>query len=154
MPNQHKTGYYTFLIVYVLAIFSIGNWIERHNTLPLLLAYSSAFLGYIFLLQKNDTSRLLFSTGVIVRILLFLSLPSLSDDLYRFIWDGTLLKNGIHPFNELPGYYLNQNIPGLDHQLYDKLNSPKYFTIYPPLNQFIFWVVFLVEKITEAIRKV
>ena len=140
MPSQHKTGYYTFLFVYILAIFSIGNWIERHQTLPLLLAYSSAFLGYVFLLLKHDTSRLLFSAGVVVRILLFLSLPSLSDDLYRFIWDGTLLKNGIHPFNELPGFYLNQNLPGLTQELYNQLNSPNYFTIYPPLNQFIFWL--------------
>ncbi|MEP1035205.1 glycosyltransferase 87 family protein [Ekhidna sp.] len=140
MPNQHKTGYYTFLAVYILAIFSIGNWIERHETLALLLAYCSAFLGYLFLLQKQENLRLLFNTGLIIRILLFLSLPLLSDDLYRFIWDGTLLKNGIHPFEELPGTYLNQHIEGINHELYERLNSRNYFTIYPPLNQFIFWV--------------
>ncbi|MEQ9006564.1 MAG: hypothetical protein RLP12_01680 [Ekhidna sp.] len=140
MPRQHNTGYYTFLAIFLLTIFSIGNWIERHHTLPLLLAYSSAFLGYIFLQLKNENSNLLLGTGILIRVLLFLSLPSLSDDLYRFIWDGTLLKNGIHPFSELPGYYLNQNIPGLDQELFNKLNSQNYFTIYPPLNQFIFWL--------------
>lgn len=140
MPNNYKTGYYTFLVVYILAVFSIGNWIERHQTLPLMLAYASAFGGYVFILQKDEYKKLLFNGGILIRILLFLSLPTLSDDLYRFIWDGTLLKNGIHPFDELPGYYLNQNISGLDHQLYNKLNSPNYFTIYPPLNQFIFWL--------------
>jgi hypothetical protein len=140
MPRQHNTGYYTFLAIFLLAIFSIGNWIERHHTLPLLLAYSSAFLGYIFLQLKNENSNLLLSTGILIRVLLLLSLPSLSDDLYRFIWDGTLLKNGIHPFSQLPGYYLDQNIPGLDQELFNKLNSQNYFTVYPPLNQFIFWL--------------
>ena len=140
MPKQYQTGYYTFLFVYILAIFSIGSWIERHQSLPLLLAYFSAFMGYVFLLLKQEESRLLFSVGLIARVLLFISLPVLSDDLYRFIWDGTLLKNGIHPFEALPGAYLDQNISGIDQTLFDRLNSPNYFTIYPPLNQFIFWL--------------
>ncbi len=142
--KQGKTGYYTFLIVYILAIFSIGNWIERHQTSPLLLAYISAFVGYIFLLQNKQNVRTLLRTGIIVRVLLFFSLPSLSDDLYRFIWDGTLLKNGIHPFEELPEFYLDKQIPDLNMELYDRLNSPNYFTIYPPLNQFIFWIAAII----------
>ncbi|WP_436517595.1 glycosyltransferase 87 family protein [Ekhidna sp. To15] len=146
MPNQHKTGYYTFLAIYILAIFSIGNWIERHASFTLILAYSSAFFSYIFLLQKQENDRLLFNAGIIIRVLLFLSLPTLSDDLYRFIWDGTLLKNGIHPFEALPGSYLNQGIEGISQELFEKLNSPNYFTIYPPLNQLIFWVSVTIAK--------
>lgn len=140
MPKQHKTGYYTFLVVYVLAIFSLGNWIERHHTLPLLLAYSSAFMAYVFLLIRQEDHTLLFGTGLVIRLLLFISLPSLSDDLYRFIWDGTLLKNGIHPFEALPSAHLSKGINGIDQELFGQLNSPNYFTIYPPLNQFIFWL--------------
>lgn len=140
MPNlnQAKTGYYTFLVIFVLAIFSIGNWFERHQSLPLILAFGSAFVAYFFIVYKSENTQTLLTTGILVRVLLFLSLPTLSDDLYRFIWDGTLLKNGIHPFAELPGYYLDKNIEGIDQQLYDNLNSPNYFTIYPPLNQYIF----------------
>ncbi|MEO1255040.1 MAG: hypothetical protein AAFY41_09165 [Bacteroidota bacterium] len=138
--KQEKTGYRTFLVIFILAIFFIGNGIERHQTLPLILAFVSAFLGYIFLLQKKEATHTLFYVGVITRLLLFFSLPSLSDDLYRFIWDGTLIKNGIHPFEELPVFYLDNPIPGLSSELFDKLNSPNYFTIYPPLNQFIFWI--------------
>ncbi|WP_424962064.1 hypothetical protein [Ekhidna sp.] len=140
MPKYNQTGYYTFLVVYILAIFSIGNWIERYQSLPLMLAYASAFMGYILLLQKSEDTKALFTTGLIVRALLFFTLPSLSDDLYRFIWDGTLIKNGIHPFAELPGYYLDKNINGITKELYELLNSPNYFTIYPPINQAIFWL--------------
>ncbi|MEQ9468525.1 MAG: glycosyltransferase 87 family protein [Ekhidna sp.] len=142
MPNlnQSKTGYYTFLAIFVLAIFSMGNWFERYQSLPLILAYGSSFAAYFFIVYKSENTQTLLTTGILVRVLLFLSLPILSDDLYRFIWDGTLLKNGIHPFAELPGFYLDKNIDGIDQQLYERLNSPNYFTIYPPLNQFIFWV--------------
>ncbi|MEP3003504.1 MAG: glycosyltransferase family 87 protein, partial [Ekhidna sp.] len=122
------------------ALLSISNWIERHETMPLLFAYSSAFISYVFILLRPKNSNLLLASGVIIRFLFFLSLPILSDDLYRFIWDGTLLKNGIHPFAELPGYYLSQGIPEVSKELFNRLNSPNYFTIYPPLNQFIFWL--------------
>ncbi len=140
MPNQQQTGYYTFIGIYLIALFSIGNWFERYQSLPLVLSYFSAFLSYVFLLQKEEQTRLLFSAGIVARIFLFLSLPVLSDDLYRFIWDGTLLNNGIHPFEALPGTYLDQNVEGITTELYEKLNSPNYFTIYPPLNQLLFWL--------------
>lgn len=29
-------------------------------------------------------------------------MPSLSDDIYRFIWDGRAMLNGIHPFSMTP----------------------------------------------------
>ena len=106
----------------------------------MLFSYVAAFTSYLFLTYDRESPVLLFVFGIIARLTLFFSLPSLSDDIYRFIWDGTLLKNGIHPFAELPGYYLNQKIPGLDQALYGRLNSPKYFSIYPPLNQLIFWI--------------
>ena len=32
------------------------------------------------------------------------------------------------------------SVPGIDKELFQKLNSPDYFTIYPPVAQFIFWV--------------
>lgn len=140
MPNQQQTGYYTFIGIYLIALFSIGNWFERYQSLPMVLAYFSAFLSYVFLLQKEEQTRLLFSAGIVARIFLFLSLPVLSDDLYRFIWDGTLLKNGIHPFEALPDTYLDQSVDGITNELYERLNSPNYFTIYPPLNQLLFWL--------------
>jgi hypothetical protein len=67
-------------------------------------------------------------------------LPSLSDDFYRFIWDGRLWSAGYHPFLELPSVYVQQGIAGVDKELFSKLNSPEYFTIYPPVSQFVFWV--------------
>ncbi len=72
------------------------------------------------------------------------ALPSLSDDIYRFIWDGRLINQGINPFEYLPSYYINeyQGIPinGINPTLFDQLNSSEYFTIYPPIAQGVFAV--------------
>lgn len=140
MREKQPIGFYTFLSLFLLAIFGINSWIDRTLTLPLILAFGSAFMAYLFILQEKESPKVLFSFGVIVRLSLFFSLPSLSDDVYRFIWDGTLLDNGIHPFENLPGFYLDQKIVGINQGLYEQLNSPNYFSIYPPLNQFIFWI--------------
>lgn len=140
MREKNPTGFYTFLLVFALAIFGIGNWVDRTQSTPLILAFGTAFMGYVFVLQEKESSKILLSLGIVLRLCLFFSLPSLSDDLYRFIWDGTLLKNGIHPFEQLPTFYLDQDVNGINQALFDRLNSQPYFTIYPPLNQFIFWL--------------
>lgn len=140
MPSKHSIGFYSFLFIYILGIFSLGNWINRDQSSLLLLAYISAFLSYLFILQHQEHEKVLFVVGILVRLLLLLHLPVLSDDLYRFIWDGTLLKNGVNPYEALPSYHLDQSIPGISSGLFELLNSPNYYTVYPPLNQFIFWM--------------
>ncbi|MEM9857052.1 MAG: hypothetical protein AAF843_06840 [Bacteroidota bacterium] len=69
-------------------------------------------------------------------------MPGLSDDIYRFVWDGKLLHEGIHPFSHVPSWFIaNNRLPDtLNIELYNSLNSPDYFTIYPPVGQFLFWV--------------
>jgi alpha-1,6-mannosyltransferase len=79
---------------------------------------------------------------LLCRAVLLFSLPQLSDDFYRFIWDGRLAVQGIHPFEALPSEYAAEGftVPGLDAALYEKLNSPNYYTVYPPVLQAIFAV--------------
>ena len=133
---------------YFVAVFSLVGYllisyrIERFETIPLLLTYSFLFGLYVLIIKYSEEDKIQFwiFTAVIFRLGLLLSIPNLSDDVFRFIWDGRLLAAGYHPFAELPAHYLQQGIPGIDQALYDKLNSQAYFTIYPPLAQFVFWI--------------
>jgi hypothetical protein len=80
-------------------------------------------------------------TGILFRLLLLFSVPNLSDDVYRFIWDGRLAANGINPFSHLPAEIIQIGpVPGIDTALYEQLNSPNYFAIYPPILQAVFWM--------------
>ena len=85
--------------------------------------------------------REIFFTSIFFRLLLLFSIPALSDDFYRFVWDGRLLINGLNPYTILPADF----VQSLDFQrvisdkaIFGKLNSPNYYTVYPPLNQLIF----------------
>ena len=138
MHDRSRMVFYALNFLFVLGIALIGN-IERTNSFWLMVSYASVFAIYSFI-WKNEDISMLFLIGVAARVGLFFSLPVLSDDLYRFLWDGVLLKNGIHPFAELPGHYLNYNVSGLSEELFNLLNSPNYFSVYPPINQGIFWL--------------
>jgi alpha-1,6-mannosyltransferase len=130
------------LISFSLIFYITGSYfLERHNS-TLLLLYSLLFLIYLYVnFKEKDT---LVSTWVyasfIFRLALLFCLPNLSDDFYRFIWDGRLLNSGLHPFSQIPAYYIenNQEVKGIEPLLYDQLNSKNYFTVYPPLAQLIF----------------
>jgi len=146
MLRQNTCQYVLFFLSLPL-YFLIGYKIQRQETVPLFLIYFSLFLLYVLIIRKNthindDSLKFWIIAAVIFRLMLLFSVPALSDDFYRFIWDGRLLAAGYHPFAEVPSYYMSQSlsIPGIDQGLFNKLNSKQTFTIYPSVAQFIFWL--------------
>ena len=76
--------------------------------------------------------------AVLFRLLLFATPPSLSDDAYRYIWDGLLQHEGLNPYQFAP-----EDIPVEDLKQdpsYENLNSKSFISVYPPVSQFIFWL--------------
>lgn len=134
---------------YLLAILSItayaimGYGIQRHETAYLFGIYFTLFGIYAWVVKDSTVKEINYwlAASIVFRVVLLFSIPNLSDDFYRFIWDGRLLANGIHPFTQVPGYYLESGnaVEGVDQFLYDHLNSQEYFTVYPPISQIIFW---------------
>lgn len=141
MLKQKPYHYLLFFISFSIYI-AIGYAIQRHETFPLLTCYALLFLAYIWIVSEREKNQFWLTAGILFRAALLFSVPALSDDFYRFIWDGRLLAAGYHPFAEVPAYYMTHPIaiPGIDAELYNKLNSKEYFTIYPPFSQFIFWL--------------
>ena len=130
-------------ILLIGLIYGLGYQTARYDFPQLIGLYSAFFLIYIGVFQFVSTKKTIaFFVGlsILLRLLLVFTTPNFSDDLYRFIWDGRLLTQGINPFDHLPSYYIENNsqIAGLTPELYQLLNSPNYFTIYPPVNQLIF----------------
>lgn len=65
-------------------------------------------------------------------------LPVLSDDAYRYVWDGMLQVNGINPYLYRPE---DPQLAAFQQEaIYEQLNSASYFSVYPPLSQLIFAV--------------
>ncbi len=78
--------------------------------------------------------------GVLFRITLLSSTPSLSDDIYRYIWDGKVSSNGFNPFEFAPEA---EELASLrDSEIYPFINHKEIATVYPPVSQFVFSVLY------------
>ncbi len=148
---MHKAVTFGATVLSALVLCAGMVWItygiQRHERLPLLSLYTLSFLAYSILVYTTRTQKQvwwLLGVAVLCRLLLLPVLPNLSDDFYRFVWDGRLWNHGVNPFAYLPSDLIKSSLadslPGIRQTLYQSLNSPDYFTIYPPVNQLIFAV--------------
>jgi len=144
MLNTQGWSKYFWLILFVTSVAFPPFFIQRSDTLILLPSVLVAFVSY-HQLYRSAEFHFQFLAGLLARLGLFFAMPMLSDDIYRFLWDGYILKNGLNPYAELPGFYLGKSLPGLTRALYENLNSKPYFTVYPPVNQIIFWMSVMVS---------
>lgn len=139
---------YSFLITGIAAAgFTIwlGYFAQRSDFEPFIAVFAAFFALYlIFLFSRKYFSavqqRQYLWLGIGLRALLLFSIPHFSDDFYRFLWDGRLTVAGWHPFTHTPSYFMEQQIfpKGINAGLFGLLNSPDYFTVYPPLCQMVF----------------
>ncbi|HYG20857.1 MAG TPA: glycosyltransferase 87 family protein [Ohtaekwangia sp.] len=143
MNDQKGLNYFVAAFLTLLYAF-VAYDVQRYDTVALLLTYSGAFGAYLWIVRRNHDNDIRFwlYTSILARSVLVFSTPLLSDDFYRFIWDGRLLAGGHHPFAFIPSWYTENQVPvpGLTQGLYEGLNSKDYFTIYPPVAQFVFWL--------------
>ncbi len=69
-----------------------------------------AYLGAVWGLRRRSTPlSLIFAGAIAFRLLLLLTTPTLSDDIYRYLWDGYVANHGISPY----AYPIDS--PELDH---------------------------------------
>ncbi len=131
---------YFLLLISLIGYILVGYYIERSNFPLLITVYSSLFL-FAYILQQNSSAdhfRVLLLSGILFRFCLIFSIPALSDDFYRFVWDGRIQQLGINPFDFTPTQFIKQHSDPLLHQIFPYLNSPEYFSVYPKFCQTIF----------------
>ena len=131
-------------IVFAAIYVCFGYFLERDNFLHLGVLFGVSFGLYFFFIytasDKRETDLLLW-VSMLFRIIFIVAIPSLSDDYFRFIWDGKLFVNGFNPYLIIPSEIINSDVAetaGLTQELYEGLNSPNYYTVYPPINQLLF----------------
>jgi alpha-1,6-mannosyltransferase len=131
--------------IFATSILTIAYFLQRHEFATLFAAYAVSFGAYLWAIKQTKTEAdlnffLIFA--VILRGPLLFSFPNLSDDIYRFIWDGHLIALGENPFSHLPRYYVDNQLftDVLTPELFSKLNSPNYFSVYPSVCQGVFFV--------------
>src|SRR5689334_4625690 len=86
-------------------------------------------------LSERDTLRLALALGAVAGLALVLAPPVLSDDVWRYLWDGRVLRAGISPYAHAPDH---PSLAFLRDAGWRRVNNPEIPTIYPPVAQILF----------------
>ncbi|MBC8046859.1 MAG: polyprenol phosphomannose-dependent alpha 1,6 mannosyltransferase MptB, partial [Fimbriimonadaceae bacterium] len=146
-------------IFFTAALIALNYFTPRTNFVQLIILYSFLFVAYlhiIFYWKDDKHIKEAKFVSVALRFLLLFSIPNLSDDFYRYIWDGSLMHHGINPFTYTPQQLLND--PSLhqaavkisDGNIYEHLNSEQYYSVYPPVGQFFFFITAKICHLTKG----
>ncbi|WMN12945.1 hypothetical protein QYS49_35070 [Marivirga salinae] len=103
--------YIAVMIMGVLLI-TISYLTFRYESSLLIGQFLTLFALYLFLaFQKKEFSlNEIITFGILFRLLLLLLTPNLSEDVYRFLWDGKLWWEGIDAYAFLPSEIAKENI--------------------------------------------
>lgn len=87
--------------------------------------------------QWKPSARTVLTVAVLLRAVVFPLQPTLSDDGYRYVWDGMIQSQGIaSPYAYSPADSELRDWHGT--ALYERMNSRYFYSVYPPLSQAVF----------------
>ncbi len=132
-------------LVFTVLLVNINLNTPRTSFSLLMTQFAAAFGIFIYLMKSKPNWKHILVAGVLVRFTLLWGLPELSNDFYRFIWDGELLLRGINPFAHTPNDLISQSA-FLGDQYYRELYhgmgnlSASNYSCYPVVNQLFFLI--------------
>ena len=95
--------------VTVLLYLLFAYQLERTNFLQLIMLYAPLCGSYFYFLKKQQNNLpFLIGVTILFRLVFLFSIPNLSQDFYRFIWDGRMLLEGMNPYLYLPETFIKQ----------------------------------------------
>ncbi len=137
------------LMVFASLVFywSFAYQLDRSDFIKLLSLYAALFFLFYKLVQTNAGNfKFLFWTGIALRAVFIFAIPNLSQDFYRFLWDGRLLLQGVNPYLTTPDSFasLGMTVPQGQELItgMGSLNASNY-TNYPPVAQLIYFLTAL-----------
>ncbi len=91
----------------LLFYFDFAYNLQRTDSIKLVTLYVALFFVF-YKLVKLTKSNLLFLTvlALAFRAVFILAIPNLSQDFYRFIWDGRMVLQGFNPYLYTPYFFI------------------------------------------------
>lgn len=123
------------LVPYAYA-YTLGDL--RKQTVAFEYAFFGAFALYVvavILILRDDKPIapkwlvVIFAFAILFRGILIFTPPRLSDDMFRYVWDGRVQAQGINPYAYPPN--APQLVPLRDTEIYRLINRKQSVTVYP-----------------------
>ncbi len=172
IPPFYSRVYYLFQKIYIMNIKKILSFLSSAmilgsalyisqfpqpllHPIKLVTALAIMFFAYIGILWSKPKNLWLILGTSITAQFLFLSMPAFFNDFYRYLWDGSMLSNGISPYALTPWNVFDS--PALKHLTdvwyWDTLYFKWSNTIYPPTLQLFFASASLLKTNSTLVLK-
>jgi alpha-1,6-mannosyltransferase len=127
----------------------------RLNTVGFELAFLPTFALYLIaaavVLRLPRTGRsswpalvFIFGFGLLFRLTLLTTWPTLSDDMFRYVWDGRVQASGLGPYRYPPSAPELAGLHAGDALIWPHVNRRDAVTVYPPGAQLTFVAIWRV----------
>ena len=146
LHQKNKTIILSFLSI--LFYFLMAHCLDRSNFTQLITQYFILFIPFLYFIKKEKNNfTFLVAIAIIFRLIFLTAIPNLSQDFYRFIWDGRMMLKGLNPYLHLPETFINQGYAPINQatELYSGMGAlnGSHYTNYPPINQLNFFIAAL-----------
>ncbi len=130
-------------------------YLSRDSTFPLYLALylamSLPWLAASYIAVRETSSRgsdtaLVLGVAVILRVFFLLTDPVLSDDAFRYVWDGRVQHALGNPYLHAPDDPHLASLRDALPEIYAGINNKDIPTLYPPLMQLLFYAATAVSS--------
>ena len=151
MMNGQKYRTILAVVFTIVLYFFFAYFIERENFYQLASQYLLLFIPFFYFL-KFEPKNFSFLVGIAIlfRLVFLFAIPNLSQDFYRFIWDGRMILEGFNPYISLPETFIQERSLPINQavELYQGMGelNGSHFTNYPPINQLNFLIAALLSN--------
>jgi len=150
MLDWIKSHRILLLYIFISVVFyvSFSYDLIRSDFIKLISLYGALFfLAYKIIALSRSSFWMLAVVGIAFRLISIVAIPNLSQDFYRFLWDGRLLIQGINPYLLTPEFYIQsgREIVPQAQELYSGMGAlnASHYSNYPPINQLFFAIAAL-----------
>jgi len=136
----------------VVARFDVRR--DTEIVLALAAAASIIYLIAIWLISRGRVSGrtslwVCLALAVLCRAPLVPVEPTLSDDIYRYVWDGRIQAFGVNPYQAVPA---DPTLDVLHTDVTRKMNHPAMPTLYPPFAEWVFRGIAAIDQSVIAFK--
>jgi alpha-1,6-mannosyltransferase len=128
--------------------FGLGYGLGLDEFVAVAAAQAVIYFAAVKILPRATTAppALILGVALAWRVIVLMSPPFLSNDMYRYIWDGWVQAAGLNPYRYIPD---DSHLAFLrDAVVFPNINRASYaHTIYPPAAQVFFWGAATVSRV-------
>jgi len=132
--------------------FQAGNRLDAFLVVAML--QSAAYLLAAWLTWNGGSSRRvvlgIVALAIVMRLPVVLAPPYLSNDVYRYVWDGRIEAAGFNPYRYAPSAAPLDALR--DQDIYPQIGSKYAPTIYPPTAEAVFLAVTRISETVTAMK--